>query len=54
MKKNNIEVIYGYGKVLPGRRVEVTQNEGGIKILKANNVILATGGRAKQLFSVTN
>jgi dihydrolipoamide dehydrogenase len=52
MKKNNIEVIYGYGKVLPGRRVEVTQNEGGIKILKANNVILATGGRAKQLFSL--
>jgi dihydrolipoamide dehydrogenase len=52
MKKNNIEVIYGYGKVLPGKRVEVTQNEGGIKILKANNIILATGGRAKQLFSL--
>ena len=34
MKKNNIEVIYGYGKVLPGKRVEITLNEGGIKILK--------------------
>lgn len=32
MKKNNIEVIYGYGKVLPGKRVEVTLTEGGIKI----------------------
>ena len=52
MKKNNIEVIYGYGKVLPGKRIEVTQNEGGIKIFKANNVLLATGGRAKQLFSL--
>jgi len=52
MKKNNIEVIYGYGKVLPGKRVEVTLNEGGIKIFKANNVLLATGGRAKQLFSL--
>lgn len=52
MKKNNIEVIYGYGKVLPGKRVEVTQNEGSIKILKANNIVLATGGRAKQLFSL--
>lgn len=52
MKKNNIDVIYGYGKVLPGNRVEVTQNEGGIKILKANNVLLATGGRARQLFSL--
>lgn len=52
MKKNNIEVIYGYGKVLPGQRVEVTLSEGGIKIYKANNVLLATGGRAKQLFSL--
>ncbi len=52
MKKNNIEVIYGYGKVLPGQRVEVTLTEGGIKIYKANNVLLATGGRAKQLFSL--
>ena len=52
MKKNNIEVIYGYGKILPGNRVEITQNEGGIKILKANNVLLATGGRAKQLLSL--
>src|SRR4051812_13650941 len=30
MKKNNIEVIYGYGKLLPGRRVEITMSEGGI------------------------
>jgi dihydrolipoamide dehydrogenase len=52
MKKNNIEVIYGYGKVLPGRRVEVTLNEGGIKIYKSNFVLLATGGRARQLFSL--
>lgn len=52
MKKNNIEVIYGYGKVLPGKRVEITLTEGGIKIYKANNVLLATGGRAKQLFSL--
>lgn len=52
MKKNNIEVIYGYGKILPGKRVEVTLAEGGIKIYKATNVLLATGGRAKQLFSL--
>lgn len=52
MKKNNIEVIYGYGKVLPGRRVEVTLNEGGIKIYKSNFVLLATGGRARQLFAL--
>ncbi|MDB5227528.1 MAG: hypothetical protein JWN78_1721 [Bacteroidota bacterium] len=50
MKKNNIEVMYGYGKVLPGRRVEVTFNEGDIKVFKAQNILLATGARAKQLF----
>lgn len=52
MKKNNIEVIYGYGKLLPGKRVEVTLNDGGIKIFKSNFVLLATGGRAKQLQSL--
>jgi dihydrolipoamide dehydrogenase len=49
MKKNNIDIIYGYGKALPGKRVEVTLNEGGIKIYKSNFILLATGGRAKQL-----
>ncbi len=49
MKKNNIEIIYGYGKLLPGKRVEVTMQDGGIKIYKSQYVLLATGGRAKQL-----
>lgn len=52
MKKNKIEVIYGYGKVLPGKRVEVTLNDGEIKILKSKNILLATGGRAKHLLSL--
>ncbi len=52
MKKNNIEVIYGYGKLLPGKRVEVTLSDGGIKIFKSNFILLATGGRAKQLQSL--
>lgn len=51
MKKNKIEVIQGYGKLLPGKRVEVALQEGGIKIFKAQQIILATGGRAKALFS---
>ena len=52
MRKNNIEVFTGYGKVLPGNRVEVTLNEGGIKIYKAANILIATGGRAKELPSL--
>ncbi|HQD13500.1 MAG TPA: FAD-dependent oxidoreductase, partial [Chitinophagales bacterium] len=52
MKKNKIEVIQGYGKLLPGKRVEVALQEGDIKIFKAQQIILATGGRAKALFSL--
>jgi dihydrolipoamide dehydrogenase len=49
MKKNKIDVIEGYGKVKPGKRVEVTDSKGGISELKAQHIIIATGGRARQL-----
>lgn len=52
MKKNKIDVISGYGKVLPGKRVEVTPAEGNIRIIKAENIILATGSRARQVPSL--
>lgn len=49
MKKNNIEVIFGYGKLKPGKRIEVTDNRGNIKEYKANKIIIATGSRAKKM-----
>ncbi len=53
MRKNNINVIYGRGKVLPGKQVEVTRfnNEGEkeTESLQAQHIIIATGARAKQL-----
>ncbi|HHH50229.1 MAG TPA: dihydrolipoyl dehydrogenase [Saprospiraceae bacterium] len=49
MRKNKIEVINGTGKLLRGKKVEVTDNEGNKKTYEAKNIILATGGRAKQL-----
>lgn len=52
MKKNKIDVIQGYGKVLPGKRVEVTPAEGNIKIIKAEHIIIATGSRARQVPSL--
>lgn len=49
MKKNKIDVIEGYGKVKPGRRVEITDVKGHISEVKAEHIIIATGGRARQL-----
>jgi dihydrolipoamide dehydrogenase len=54
MKKNNIEVIYGYGKVKPGKRIEVTDEKGGIREYKAQHIIIATGSRARQLQNLPN
>lgn len=49
MKKNNITVIEGYGKVKPGKRIEVTNNKGEIQEYKAAHIIIATGGKSKEL-----
>lgn len=49
MKKNKIEVIMGTGKVLPGKKIEVTDSDGGKKTVSANNIIIATGARSREL-----
>ena len=48
-RKNKIEVINGTGKLLRGKKVEVTDADGKVSIHDAKNIILATGGRARQL-----
>ena len=49
LKKNNVEVIAGFGKVLPGKKVEVTRADGTVDIFEANHIVLATGARSRQL-----
>jgi len=49
MKKNKIDVLSGFGKVLPGKKVEVTDEKGEKKVYEAKNIIIATGARARQL-----
>lgn len=49
MKKNKIEVILGNGILLTANKLEVTAADGTKKVLEAKNIILATGGRARQL-----
>ena len=48
-KKNKIEHLAGMGKVLPGKKVEVTDAEGKKKEYTAEHIIIATGARSKEL-----
>jgi len=49
MRKNKIDVIMGTGKLVPGKKVSVTDAKGGVKEYAAKNIIIATGGRARAL-----
>lgn len=51
-RKNKIQVLEGNGKLLPGKRVQVTDKAGKSTVYTAKNVILATGGRSKPLPNV--
>lgn len=48
-KKNKITVINGNGKLARGKKVEVTDADGKVESYSADHIILATGGRAKEL-----
>ncbi|MEN9415216.1 MAG: hypothetical protein RLZ62_1520 [Bacteroidota bacterium] len=49
MKKNKITVIMGNARLVAGPKVSVTDAEGKTAEYSAKNIIIATGGRAKQL-----
>ena len=49
MKKNKIQVIEGTGKLLRGKKVEVTDANNKKTEYSADHIIIATGGRSKQL-----
>lgn len=48
-KKNNITVISGTGKLLPGKKVEVSTETGETATYEAQHIVLATGARSRQL-----
>ncbi len=52
MKKNKIEVINGFGKVKPGKKVEVKAENGETTEYAADNIIIATGARSRELPSL--
>jgi dihydrolipoamide dehydrogenase len=49
MKKNKIDVIMGTGTVLPGKKLEVTDDKGKKQTLEAKNILIATGARSREL-----
>ena len=49
MKKNKITVIMGNAKLAKGPKVNVTDAEGKVTEYTAKHIIVATGGRAKEL-----
>ena len=49
MKKNKIDVIMGTGKIKPGKKVEVIDASGNTLAYSAKHIILATGGRSREL-----
>jgi dihydrolipoamide dehydrogenase len=49
MKKNKIDVIMGTGKLLAGKKLEVTDEKGKKQTLEAKSIIIATGARSRIL-----
>ena len=49
MKKNKVDVINGYGKVLGKGRVEISKDGSKIEEISAKHIIIATGARARVL-----
>jgi dihydrolipoamide dehydrogenase len=48
-KANGVDVIDGAGKVLSGKRVEVTKHDGSSEIVEADHIIIAAGSMPMQI-----
>jgi dihydrolipoamide dehydrogenase len=49
MKKNKIEIISGWGKIQPGKKVEVSDKDGKKTVYAGDHILIATGARAREL-----
>ncbi|ANE49896.1 dihydrolipoyl dehydrogenase [Flavisolibacter tropicus] len=52
MRKNKIDVIMGFGKVVGKGKIQVTGNDNSTQAVEAKHIIIATGGRSRQLPSM--
>ena len=49
MKKNKIDILSGFGKIIDKNTVEVTDEKGKKESYRGDNIIIATGGRSREL-----
>ncbi|MFZ9386811.1 MAG: dihydrolipoyl dehydrogenase [Chitinophagaceae bacterium] len=49
MKKNKIDVIAGFGKLVSKGKLAVTDKDGKTQTVEARHIIIATGGRSREL-----
>jgi len=49
MRKNKIDVVMGFGKIVAKGKVEVTAADGSKKTVEGKHLIIATGGRSREL-----
>ena len=49
MKKNKIDVINGFGKLVAANKITVTGADDKVTEYEAKNIVLATGARSRQL-----
>jgi dihydrolipoamide dehydrogenase len=49
MKKNKIDVVMGFGKLKGKGQLEVSGSDGKTQVVEAKHIIVATGGRSREL-----
>lgn len=49
MKKNKIDIINGFGKIKPGKKVDVTAEDGTVTEYSGDHIVIATGARSREL-----
>jgi len=52
MRKNKIDVVSGFGKVVARGKIEVTAADDSKQTVEAKHIVIATGGRSRQLPSL--
>ena len=52
MKKNKIDVVMGFGKLVAKGKIEVTGADNNKQVVEGKHIIIATGGRSRELPSL--
>ena len=48
-RKASVKLVAGSGRILPGKLVEVTAEDGSVEVLQSDHIIIATGSRPASL-----